>query len=74
MFGFLKRDRPPRIAFRETRDGTKYYYVEKWGTYDGLDYYYMQESKETTNILEATKMLDEIRAKETIGHGVLNNY
>lgn len=74
MFGFLKRDRPPRIAYRETRDGTRYYYVEKWGTYDCLDYFYMQESKETTDILEATKMLDEIKSKETVGYGVLENY
>ena len=73
MFGFLKKDRPPRIAYRETRDGTRYYYVEKYTTWDGLGYCYSQESKETTNILEAQEMLEAIKAKETIKHGVLGD-
>jgi hypothetical protein len=72
MFGlFKKQDRPPRIAYREQRDGTKNYYVEVWGTYDCLDYYYMQDSKETTSLEEAQKMLQEIANKEIVRHGIV---
>ena len=72
MFNFFKKNRPPRIAFRETRDGTRYYRVEVWSTYDGLDYYYAQESKEVTSLEEAQELLKEITNKETVNHGVIN--
>jgi len=68
---FKRKEKEPRIAFREQRDGIRRYFVEIYDTYDGLDYYYMQNSSETTDIVEAEKMLKEITDKQIIRYGVI---
>lgn len=67
---FSRKDRKPRIAYREQRNGVKHYYVETWECYpDGCDYY--QDSRETTSLKKAEQMLKKITDEEIIGRGII---
>lgn len=68
---FSKRDRLPRIAYREQRNGVKHYYVESWKCYES-GCYYLQDSAETTSYEKAQKMLKEITDKEIVKYGVIS--
>lgn len=70
MFGFLKRDKKPRIAFRQQRDGTRKYFVESWHCYES-GCFYGQESKEVDTLEEAQALLQEISDKEVVSYGVV---
>jgi hypothetical protein len=68
---FKYKDKKPRIAFREQRDGTRHYFVETWKCYEsGCSYF--QESEETTSIEKAEKMLEKITNKEIVGYGIVS--
>ena len=66
----FKKDRKPRIAYREQRNGVRKYYVEVWACYES-GCMWSQDSKETENLEEAKKALKEITDKEVVGYGVL---
>ncbi len=68
----FKKDRKPRIAYREQRNGVKKYYVEVWSCYEG-GCMWSQDSKETEDLEEAKEMLKQITDKEIILYGVLAN-
>ena len=67
----FKKDKTPRIAYREQRDGTRRYYVEVWACYES-GCMWSQDSRETTDLEEAKTMLKEISDKEIIGYGVIS--
>ncbi len=67
---FTRKDRKPRIAYREQCNGTKNYYVEVWACYES-GCMWSQDSPETTDIKKAQKMLKEITDKEIVRYGVL---
>jgi hypothetical protein len=67
---FKREDKTPRSAFREQRNGVKIYYVEVWASYESGSMW-SQESKVTTDLEEAKKLLQEIRDKEIVACGVL---
>lgn len=67
---FKFRDKKPRIAFREQRDGTRHYFVETYKIYESGGGYY-QDSPETRSLKKAKKMLEDITNKEIVSHGVL---
>jgi hypothetical protein len=69
-FNPIIKDKTPRIAFREQRNGVRRYYVEVWASYD-TGSMWSQDSIETTDIEEAKKLLQEIRDKEIVACGVL---
>lgn len=62
---FKKKEKKPRIAYREQRDGTKIYFVETWQCYPN-GCFYSQNSKETTNLGEARKMLKQLSEREIV--------
>ncbi len=66
----FKKDRKPRIAYREQRNGVRKYYVEVWACYEG-GCMWSQDSKETEDIKEAEKMLREISDKEIVNYGII---
>ena len=68
----FKKDRKPRIAYREQRNGVRKYYVEVWACYES-GCMWSQYSKETEDIKEAEKMLREISDKEIVNYGILTN-
>ncbi|MDD5077198.1 MAG: hypothetical protein PHS18_08915 [Sphaerochaetaceae bacterium] len=68
----FKKDRKPRIAYREQRNGVRKYYVEVWACYES-GCIWSQDSKETEDIKEAEKMLREISDKEIVNYGILTN-
>jgi len=68
---FKKKDRKPRIAFREQRNGVRRYYVEVWSCYES-GCMYSQDSVETTSLEEAQELLKKISDKEIIGYGVIS--
>ena len=68
----FKKDRKPRIAYREQRNGVRKYYVEVWACYE-CGCMWSQDSKETEDIKEAEKMLREISDKEIVNYGILTN-
>jgi len=68
---FKKKDKKPRIAFREQRNGVREYYVQVWASYPSGSMW-SQESKTTRDIEEAKRLLKKITDEEIIGHGVLS--
>ena len=70
MFNFLK-NKESRIVYMQQRDGTKLYYVERWGVF-AYNRCWFQDSKETTSLKEARKMLKKIRDKEIVGYGIID--
>ncbi len=68
--GFFNKDRKPRIAYREQRNGVKQYFIEVWGD-DGAGSRFMQDSKLTESLEEAEKMLKEISDKEIVEGGII---
>lgn len=67
---FKKKDKKPRIAYIEQRNGTRRYYVEVWSYY-GFGWGWMQVSKETEDLEEAKKMSKEIYDKDIVASGIL---
>lgn len=66
--GFFSKDKKPRIAFREQRNGVKKYYVEVWACYES-GCMWSQDSEETESMAEAREMLKQISDKEIVGYG-----
>ena len=68
--GFFKKNRRPRIAYKEQRNGVRLYYIETWQCYTS-GCMWSQDSEETEDLEEAKKMLIEITDKEIIKYGVI---
>lgn len=69
---FKKKDRKPRIAYDEQRNGVKHYYVETWNCYGIAGCMWSQNSKKTTDIKEAKKILKDITDEEIVKYGHLS--
>ena len=64
------KNRKPRLAFREQRNGIKRYFVEVWACYES-GCMWSQESREIENFEDAKKVLKEISDKKIIGYGII---
>ena len=67
---FKKKERKPRIAFREQRDGKRRYFIESYGCF-GMDCFYSQNSKEVETLDEAQQLLRDITDKEIVNIGTI---
>lgn len=68
---FRKKERRPRIAYREQRDGTRHYYIEVWACYES-GCMYSQKTETTKSLEKAQRWLKTITDTEIINHGVIN--
>ena len=65
---FWKKDRLPRIAYREQRNGVRKYFVEVWASYETGNYY-SQDSAEFDSLEDAQKTLKNITDREIVKCG-----